>query len=198
MTARGNTLLHDYVRRHTAKHSNSQHTQSKDVRVGEGLLYDCTGLSTVQHMQHWDTRSQIGALAALGGALLATLTILGNSYVGGIGVAILSVAVAFFALPGAARTGSCPSCHSARRRQDLVVGESVARETSLTDERSRRGEILVRRGFQVVVPVSASCQRCGVTYSWEESRFVPVSEASGSEEACALVSNHVRAALSGR
>ena len=156
------------------------------VRVG-GLVWaaltsmDRPGRSQV--MQHWDTRSRIGAIAALGGAVLATLAVLDGSTPSRIGVAVMAVVVAVFAVPGAMKGRSCPSCGASQRRQALSFAAATVEPATVTDERAERGELLVRRGFKITTPVQASCAVCGVTHFWDETRFVPLTEAGSEAEA---------------
>jgi hypothetical protein len=140
-------------------------------------------------MQYWDTRSRIGAIAALGGALLATLAVLSGGTLARIGVAVMAVAVAFFALPGALQSGSCPSCHASNRQQRIEYGTSTVSPLSLTEEAPRKDLLLVRRGWSVVTPVKAVCRRCGVIHSWEQTRFIPLAQAQD-ERSARLLAEH--------
>lgn len=151
------------------------------------ILYRRSKAGTVRGVQYWDTRSRIGAIAALGGAALATLAVLDGGFVIRVGVALLACLVAFFALPGALPAGACPSCHAARKRQTVTAATPQIEATSVTAERHHLGGVLVRRGWKVTTPMSAECHACGVVHDWQETRFVPLSDAAGEAEALVLV-----------
>jgi len=129
----------------------------------------------------WQRQDVPGALAAWAVAVSALLVVVNPSPLLRVSLALLAPAVVVLAFLASVQQGSCPGCRAPRRQQTRVAGEPSVSSASRT--RSSRSEVGVDTGWDVDLPVTHTCARCGNSRLVVTSRFVARERAATPSEA---------------
>lgn len=129
----------------------------------------------------WRWQDVPGVLAAWAVALCALMVIVNPSPLLQALLAVLTPTVVLLAFLANLQQGMCPSCRAPRRLQSRIINQPSVRQASRTD--SYQDEVGVTTGWDVLVPFTHTCGRCGASRSSAVTCFVTREQAASATEA---------------